>query len=162
MKYTKAQLALGSTRIIFSFIFLWAFFDKLFGLGFATTPEKSWLAGGSPTLGFLSNNKGPFDTFFHALAGNAVTDWLFMLGLLGIGLALFLGIGIKIAAYSGALLMFLMWLASFPLKSNPVIDDHIIYILLFCLFHCYDAGKYVGLGNWWAKTNLVRKYTFLQ
>lgn len=162
MKYTKAQWALGSTRIVFSFIFLWAFFDKLFGLGFSTAPEKSWLVGNSPTFGFLSNSKSPLVSFFQSIAGSPVVDWLFMLGLLGIGLALLLGIGMRVAVYSGGLLMILMWLASLPLKTNPVIDDHIIYLLLFCILHCYDAGKYVGFGNWWATTHLVKKFRFLQ
>ena len=85
-------------------IFLWAFVDKLLGLGFATAPEKSWLAGGSPTTGFLKfAAKGPFVEIFHAMAGNPIVDWLFMLGLLLIGLALLLGIGVRIAGYSGAL-----------------------------------------------------------
>lgn len=161
MKYTKAQWTFGGTRIAFSFIFLWAFFDKLFGLGFSTSPEKSWLAGNSPTFGFLSNSESPFSFFSHSIAGSGLVDWLFMLGLLGIGLALLLGIGMRIAVYSGGLLMVLMWLASFPLKTNPVIDDHIIYLLLFCIFHCYGAGKYVGLDNWWSRTPLVQRFRFL-
>ena len=32
------------------------------------------------------------------MAGNAVVDWLFMLGILAIGLPLVLGIGVRIAA----------------------------------------------------------------
>jgi len=35
---------LGILRISFGLIFLWAFFDKLFGLGFATASDKSWIA----------------------------------------------------------------------------------------------------------------------
>ena len=59
------------------FIFLWAFLDKTFGLGVATPADKAWIAGGSPTTGFLSNAvQGPFATFFNSLAGVPVVyDW---------------------------------------------------------------------------------------
>jgi len=45
---------------------LWPFLDKLFGLGFATSSDKSWLSGTSPTFGFLKfGTKGPFMQFFQ-------------------------------------------------------------------------------------------------
>jgi thiosulfate dehydrogenase [quinone] large subunit len=49
-----------------------------------------------------------------------------MTGLLGIGAALTFGIGMRIAAGTGALLYLLMWSASLPLANNPVIDDHLL------------------------------------
>ena len=65
-------------RIALGFVFLWAFLDKLFGLGFATTPEKSWLAGGSPTFGFLNFAvKGPFASFYHSIASSVLVEWLY-------------------------------------------------------------------------------------
>src|SRR3990167_10770972 len=68
-------------RLGMGFIFLWAFLDKTFGLGFATVAEKSWMNGGSPTYGFLTMvTKGPFAEFFQSLAGVQVVDWLFMAG----------------------------------------------------------------------------------
>ena len=39
-----ARYLLAGIRIAMGFIFLWAFLDKVFGLGFATTSDKSWLA----------------------------------------------------------------------------------------------------------------------
>jgi thiosulfate dehydrogenase [quinone] large subunit len=92
-------------RIVLGFIFLWTFLDKTFGLGFSTTPDKSLLSGSSPTAGFLKfGSEGPLATIFQGMAGSAIVDWLFMLGMLGVGLALILGIGMKIATYSGALM----------------------------------------------------------
>ena len=74
---------LAVLRIATGLIFLWAFLDKLFGLGYATPSAKAWIAGGSPTKGFLSSvDVGPFTTAFHAIAGTWWADWLFMLGLL--------------------------------------------------------------------------------
>ena len=133
-KKPKVNYIWGLLRIFLGFIFLWAFFDKLFGLGFATSAEKSWLAGGSPTLGFLTNaSKGPFKIIFQSIAGSAFVDWLFMLGLLLIGLTLILGIAVKIAGISGSIMMFLMWLAVLPPTNNPVIDDHVVYIVVLAL-----------------------------
>ena len=84
----KPKYLLGLLRISMGLILLWAFFDKLFGFGFATLPNKSWLAGNSPTSGFLLNAvHGPFAEFFKSLAGNVWIDWIFMLGLLLIGLS---------------------------------------------------------------------------
>ena len=41
-------------------------------------------------------------------------DWLFMIGLLGIGVALLLGVALRPAAASGALLVMMMWFAVWP------------------------------------------------
>ncbi|MCF7833653.1 MAG: hypothetical protein K9L98_00855 [Candidatus Pacebacteria bacterium] len=123
-----------SLRLVMSFIFLWAFFDKLFGLGFATISEKAWINGGSPTTGFLLGAvKGPFAEIFHSLAGVAVVDWLFMIGLLFIGLTLLLNKYVFWGAIVGIIIMILMWLALLFPSNNPLIDEHIVYALVFAL-----------------------------
>ena len=141
----------------------WAFIDKLFGLGFTTVVEKSWLNGGSPTSGFLEfGTKGPLAELFQSLAGCVFVDWLFMIGLLLIGLCFIVGIGMKVASYSGATMMILMWLAAMFPEHNPFMDEHIIYALLFIYLAKADAGKYWGLGVWWSKQNIVKKYKWMQ
>jgi len=124
MKKKKEDYVWSILRIVLGWTFLWPFLDKLYGLGFTTAPEASWLAGGSPTFGFLSfATKGPFAEIFQGLAGNVLVDWLFMLGLLLIGLALILGIGVRIAGYAGVTMMVLMFLAgSISPEHNPLID----------------------------------------
>lgn len=156
--------SLALVRMLMGWIFSWAFIDKLFGLGFATAPEQAWLAGGSPTAGFLSNaTKGPFVEFFQSLAGNAAVDWLFMLGLLGLGIALLLGIAMRPAAAAGATMMALMYLAGFlPPANNPVVDEHIIYAVLLVALASAGAGRTWGFGKAWAKMPLVKKYPFLR
>ena len=121
-------------RFVMSFIFLWAFFDKTFGLGFATMTEKAWIHGGSPTTGFLSFGvKGPFAEIFHGLAGVAAVDWLFMLGLLFVGLTLLFNKYVLWGAVAGIIMMILMWLALLLPENNPIIDEHIVYALVFGL-----------------------------
>lgn len=154
---------LALLRISMGWIFLWAFFDKLLGLGLATEASKSWLAGGSPTSGFLKfATSGPFKTTFESLSGVALVDWLFMVGLLLLGAALILGIGLRIVSYTGSLLLFLMWLALFPTENNPFLDQHIIYILVLCVLSYSNAGNFWGLGNWWGKTKIVKNYPILK
>ncbi len=128
------HLVYVALRISMGFIFLWAFLDKTFGLGFATTVENAWIHGGSPTRGFLSfATKGPFAEIFQSLAGMPVVDWLFMLGLLGVGVALIFNKYIKWAALVGSVMLLLIYLAVLPPENNPLIDDHIIYILVLAV-----------------------------
>jgi thiosulfate dehydrogenase [quinone] large subunit len=89
-------------------------------------------------------------------------DWLFMLGLLGIGLALFSGVAIRIAAGAGALLYALMYMASLPLENNPIIDDHMAGAIVVVVLALTLAGDTWGFGRQWARTNLVRKYPVLR
>lgn len=164
MKYTKDKYIWGVLRLCLGWTFLWPFLDKVFGLGFATTADKAWLAGNSPTFGFLKfATKGPFAGVFQSIAGNPVVDWVFMMGLLLIGLSLLLGVGVKIAGYSGALMLVLMYIAGFmPPKQNPFLDEHLIHVVMLIGFTFVDAGNYLGFGNWWSNTSLVKKYSFLK
>ncbi len=151
-------------RIGMGWIFLWAFVDKLWGLGFTTKSEAAWLAGGSPTSGFLTfATKGPFVDLFQGLAGNAIVDWMFMAGLLLVGLALILGIAMRLAAYSGALMLIFMYVAGFiPPEHNPILDDHIIYAVLLIGLHLSGSGRWLGLGSWWSRSIIAKKLPLLR
>ncbi|WP_033346124.1 membrane protein [Catenuloplanes japonicus] len=154
------EIAWAVTRVGLGFIFLWAFLDKTFGLGRSTPAAKAWLEGGSPTKGFLSSVEGPFAGAFHGLAGNVIADWLFMAGLAGIGIALIAGIGMRIAAVSGVLMMVLMWAAGLPIATNPFLDDHLIYALVIAGIAATGAGLRYSLAGVWAP--LVAKAPWLR
>src|SRR3989344_4604166 len=146
-------------RMSMGLIFLWAFLDKVFGLGFTTARDKSWISGTSPTFGFLKlGTKGPFSSFYQSIAGNPITDWIFMIGLLLIGIALILGISVKIAGYSGALMLFLMWTAVLPPEHHPFLDEHIIYMIVMIGLTITNSGEVLGIGKWWGNLNIVKKY----
>jgi len=155
------RYAAFAARVGMGFIFLWAFFDKLFGLGYSTPAAKGWVDGGSPTKGFLSGSKGPFADFYHSLAGTGFANTMFMVGLAAIGTALVLGIGMRIAAGSGALLLTMMYTVVLPPTTNPVIDDHIIQAVVLVGLAAIGAGQFLGLGRWWASTPLVRRLPWL-
>ena len=170
---TRATRFLAAFRVVMGLEFLWAFFDKTFGLGYATPAERAWINGGSPTKGFLSRVAvGPFESTFHALAGATWADWLFMVGLLGIGIALVLGIGLRVAAVSGTVMMLGMWAAEWPLAKftsagepsmsvNPIVDYHIIYALVLIALALTYAGHTWGLGRLWARLPFVQRNPWL-
>ena len=174
--HSTARRALAVLRVAFGFTFLWAFFDKLFALGFHTGVnadtgavdrfgDAAWINGASPTTGFLKfgvPENNPFQGFFNGMAGQAWADWLFMAGLLGIGLALTLGIGMRIAAAAGALLYALMWAASLPLENNPVVDDHLLGAVSVVALALLLAGDTWGFGQQWARTGIVRRHAALR
>lgn len=145
------------------FIFLWTFLDKTFGLGYATTPDKAWIAGNSPTAGFLQfGTEGPLATLFGSLSGNLAVDLLFMMGMLLIGISLILGMGVKIAGWTGSLMMFMIYLSVFPPENNPVVDEHIIYILVLLFFTTKpEVGDVFGFGRVWKKSALVKRCPLL-
>ncbi|MDM7832403.1 DoxX family protein [Cellulomonas edaphi] len=169
---SRARIALALARLATGFIFLWAFLDKTFGLHYSTgaavaegEPSLSWIDGGTPSQGFLKfGTTGPLKDFFGDIASPA-TDWLFMLGMLGVGLAVMLGIGLRVSAVAGSLIMALMWLAEWPLQqgsTNPLIDYHVIYALVLIIAALTFAGDTWGLGKWWANLPIVQKYTWLR
>jgi thiosulfate dehydrogenase [quinone] large subunit len=128
------KIAFLKLRFVMAFIFLWAFIDKVFGLGFATKSENAWIHGGSPTAGFLNfATHGPFAPFFKSLAGVQLVDWLFMLGVLFVGLTLLLNRFLFWGAVAGIIMVTLMWMAALPPENNPIVDEHIVYALVLSI-----------------------------
>lgn len=156
----------AALRIVIGWTFLWAFIDKLFGLGFSTQAGNGWIEGGSPTTGYLMGaSEGWFGPLWQALAGSAVADWLFMLGLLGLGLAAILGIGLRLAAVAGVLMAGFMYISQLPIvegATNPVTTAHWYYALLFVLFPLLDAGRTWGLAGMWERVPFVRGTRWLR
>jgi thiosulfate dehydrogenase [quinone] large subunit len=152
MDTNKTRYIWAALRIAMGWLFLWAFLDKLFGLGFSTSPQAAWLAGGSPTAGFLAHaTSGPLAGLYQSMAGSVVVDLLFMLGLAALGVALILGIGVRIAGYTGTLFVLLLWSSNLPPASNPIMDEHIVYAIVLIGLATVRAGQWVGLGKWWSR-----------
>ncbi|WP_297081413.1 hypothetical protein [uncultured Demequina sp.] len=171
---------LSITRIVIGFYFLWAFIDKAFGLGFSTCRnsaedgsftvdvfcDSAWFNGFPRiTEGYLvfgGNPQSPFNDFYVDLGGQAWTDWPFMIGLLGIGLALMLGIGTRIGAISATLMLLMMYTTQIPLSTNPFLDDHIIMIVAVIAAVLLEARyQAVGFGQAWKRMGVVEKNRWL-
>ena len=160
---TADRILWGLLRLMMGWIFLWPFLDKLFGLGFATEQGSGWIDGGSPTTGFLEfGTRGPLKDVFQSMTGSTFADWLFMIGLLGIGLALLVGCGVRIASVTGAIMLVLMWLAALWPEHNPFLDDHLIYAFVLVGVYATDAGRYLGLGKRWANSAVVSRNPYLK
>ena len=125
-------------------------------------PRSAWIRGGSPTRGFLGSvDVGPLASTFHAWAGTWWADWLFMAGLLGIGLALLAGVTLRITAVAGTVMLLLMWAAEWPParftvageathSTHPFLDYHIVYALVLVALATTLAGNTWGFGHRWA------------
>ena len=159
--------ALAVLRLSTGFIFLWAFLDKTFGLGFSTPVAKSWINGGTPSQGFLNSPAvvGPLKPFFAAIA-SPTSDVLFMIGMLAIGVAVMLGIGLRVSAVVGTVILLFMYLAEWTFgansaSTNPVIDYHIIYALALIVVAVLSAGDGWGFGLAWKRLSFVQSHRWL-
>ncbi len=162
-----ARYSLVALRLATGFIFLWAFLDKAFGLGFSTPAERAWIVGGKPSQGFLLGDgvTGPFKPFFAGIASPA-SDVLFMLGMIAIGLAVILGVGLRVSAVVGSVILVLMYLAEWVFtpnaaSTNPLVDYHIIYALALIVIAATAAGDTFGLGKWWKTLPVVSTQKWL-
>jgi thiosulfate dehydrogenase (quinone) large subunit len=159
--------ALAVLRLSTGFIFLWAFLDKTFGLGYSTPVARAWINGGTPSQGFLKSPAvvGPFKPFFAAIA-SPTTDLLFMIGMLAIGVAVILGIGLRISAITGTVILLFMYLAEWTFgpnaaSTNPIVDYHIIYALALIVVAVLYAGDSWGLGLAWKRLPVVQNHRWL-
>lgn len=166
---------LSLTRIAIGFIFLWAFFDKLFGLGFSTCRQddgsveymcdSAWINGARITEGYLGSSTGPFADFFIDLGKQAWTDWPFMLGLFGIGFALCFGVGTKLVMFAGPAMLALMyvshyWPGTAGAMQNPFVEDHMVQALAIIGIVLVELGhQSIGFGTWWRKKVGVQHWT---
>ncbi len=161
-EYPTARRFFAVARIAIGWLFLWMFLDRLFGLGYPTASSDAWIEGVSPTAEYLEfETAGPLEGFFQSLAGQAWVDWLFMIGLALIGLALMLGIGVRIAAVTGTTLLVLMWAATLLPEHNPFMTDRLVYALVLIGLAWSDSGETWGFGRSWKQTTLVQRFPFL-
>jgi len=138
------------TRISMGWIFLWTFIDKL----------PIWVSDKSPVQGFLANGTtGVFAEFFENISGSQLVSALYMLGVLLVGIALVLGISTKLAFVGGSLMMLFIYLASaLPPAHNPILDEHVVYILVLWGIYINNTGQWLGFHNRWLKTNFVKTF----
>ena len=95
-----------------------------------------------------------------------------MVGMFAVGVALVAGVGLRISALSGGLIMAMMWFAEFPIarhtstgkasgSTNPLTDYHLIYTVVLVVLAAAYAGHTWGLGRLWAKVPFVLRHRWL-
>lgn len=158
----RGQFLWALVRFAFAAAFLWTFFDKLLGLNAPTPPAEAWRAGGSPAGAHLAAADGPLAGLFTSLAERAWVDWLFMIGLAVVGLALLLGVGLVIATAGAVLILLTSWLADLPVPGNPVLDPRVLAALVLVCLVVSGAGLRYSLAPWWRRTSVVQKVRLLR
>ncbi len=162
-----ARGALAVLRLATGFIFLWAFLDRAIGLGFSTTSAAAWIQGGTPSQGFLNSPAltGPFKSFFALIASPAsdVLAVLAVLAMFAVGAAGMLGVGLRVGAVAGSVVLLFMHLAEWPFtvnaaSTNPLVGYHIVYALALIVIAFVSAGDTRGFGRVWKSLPLIRMH----
>jgi len=138
MGFRKVSLFL--LRVSLGWMFLYAGITKVL--------DSTWTSAG-----YLNNAK-TFVSFYQWLASPGIIPWVDLVnqwGLTLLGIALILGIFVRISALLGALLMLLYY---FPVLSFPyagthsfLVDDHIIYVFSLLVLSFSKAGRTWGLDR---------------
>lgn len=159
----KGYLVLGIVRIVLGFMFVWAFFDKLLGLGMLTTPENAIINGGSPTEYYLTQLvSGPFEGMWHAIAGNGIVDLLLMFGLIAVGVCMMVGVASKLSTAGSVVMMILMYMLCIPPQDNPLVDYHIVYALASLAVFWLGGFSDLGLEDRWRELPLMKRFPILE
>jgi len=109
-------------RIAIGWHFLYEGIAKIF------TPNWS-------SISYLLNSSGPLAGIFRGLASYQflvyLIDYAMIFGLTIIGIALFVGISSRMAAFAGSFLLFLFYISNPPLTANPIgygVEGHYLII----------------------------------
>ncbi len=160
-KEETGRYLLAVVRILLGWIMLWPFFDKLFGLGFATPSGSGYVEGGSPSSFVTWVTKGLFSGFYESIAGNAIIDVIFLLALLILGLTLILGFASKLTTFGMAAFLLVMYTLVVPPTDNPVVDDHIIMAVAMLAVYFLGGFDKLSINGWWKETALVKRLPIL-
>jgi len=146
MPYSWKDYGLLALRLSLGWVFLWSGADKLY---------SEITTGQLATTGYLEFAvRGPFAEAFNSLAGNVLVDAFLVWGELLVGLSLILGLFVKLGSIGGAILMLSIYLSAFPPEHNPLVDEHIVYIVAFAILALFKAGRVLGLDQVVSKTKL--------
>ena len=155
-------LTLGG-RLVFGFYFLYGGFDKLFSNGkwlgladFKKGELHSFLAFADPHwgLGSVYQDWAKHPTMIDALAPLVVVGEFF------IGFSLILGLMTRIGFLSGAMMMFMFYLANAP-ANNPFLDEYLFYIGTFATLGALGAGRILGVDAWIERQKIVERFPAL-
>jgi thiosulfate dehydrogenase [quinone] large subunit len=93
---------------------------------------------------------------------NFLNEW----GQLLLGIALILGVFVRLSGVVGALLMLLYYLPvlEFPYigKTAFLVDEHVVYALALLVLAAFRAGRVWGLETWCSQLPICSKYPQLR
>jgi thiosulfate dehydrogenase (quinone) large subunit len=134
-------------RLTMGWIFIWSGFDKLFN--------------DFSAAGFLTNaTQGPLGGWFQDMGRNQtaldVINPLVVWGQILIGITITFGLFTRGGLFWGAVMMMMFYLPQFPPATNPFMDEHLVYIVVFGLLGVLGAGRILGLDA------LVERHPWVQ
>lgn len=94
-------------------------------------------------------------------AVNFLNEW----GLTLLGVSLIVGVGVRVSASLGAILMLLYYFpaVNFPFVANGfLVDEHIVYATALVLLAAVRAGRYYGLETRCANLPICSRYPRLR
>lgn len=156
-----------SLRLVMGFI--------LFTAGLGKLAEDGWTNfGGFSAEGYLVHGvdeanplKWLFTTFADFLF---IVDPLVMWTQILIGLALLLGVFVRLAAFGGAIQMLFFWMgawegglmAGLPVENGYLIDSSFVYALVLFGLGAWGAGRILGLDSKLETTAVVENNPWLR
>ena len=146
---TNPQLyLLLALRVIIGYHFLYEGFNKLFA--------TSWSSGG-----FLIQSNWIFSDIFIALANSptliTISDFLNIWGQIFIGLGLILGLYSRYAAFSGAILLLLYYVAIPPfVESYTFVDRNLLELMGILIIAFFPTSHIIGFDGLLSKIRSKR------
>ena len=121
----------------------------MFYAGITKVLDPEWTA-----KGYIESAK-TFPSFYNWLLSDnilPIVDLLNQWGLTLIGVSLILGLFVRWSSLFGAIIMVLYYIPvlDFPYISSNyfIIDNHIIYVLVFIILCLFGAGQYWGFDGY--------------
>ncbi|MES2953465.1 MAG: DoxX family membrane protein [Patescibacteria group bacterium] len=152
---SSQKYALFALRITLGWMFFYAGITKVL--------DSSWSAAG-----YLAGAKS-FPALFAWFASPSVipvTNFLNAWGLTLLGVALLLGIAVRLSSMLGVLLMTLYYLTAldfpFPNAHSLLVDQHVIYSAALFVLATFHAGRVWGLEEWCSRLSFLKKYPKLR
>lgn len=132
-----SRVSIFLLRISLGFLFFYAGITKIM--------NPAWSAAG-----YLNSAK-TFPSLYQWFASSSNIGWINLVnewGLTLVGLAIIAGLFVRWASIGGFLLMMLYYLPilNFPIvgEHSYIVDEHVIFALVFLLFYASNAGKFWG------------------
>lgn len=142
--------------VLFRLLIGWHFFYE----GITKLYNPSWTA-----KAYLNSSSGPFKWFFEMLSGDGIIgiiDYLNILGLAGIGLALILGFWDKWASIAGIILLLFYYFSQPPFPGLAQIGTEGNYFLVnknlieaagLYVIYCFPTSQYFGIQKLFGSSN---------
>ncbi|HEY4476765.1 MAG TPA: DoxX family protein [Candidatus Paceibacterota bacterium] len=137
---TLSRFSLLLTRVSLGVLFFYA--------GITKVVDSTWSAAG-----YIGGAK-TFTSFYQLFLNPIIlpiVNFLNAWGLTILGVALILGLFVRLSSILGIVLMLLYYFAAgpfpYPNAHAWVVDDHIVYALLLLFFASVRAGRYWGMDR---------------